>query len=149
MDDLLAILAGGLFAAGLYLVLRRTLAQLILGLALLSNAVNLVVFAAAGPGRDAPALVPEGAEVLGPGTADPVPQALILTAIVISFGVIAFFIVLAARVHDAAGTDDVALLTTTDSLAFVDAPPAPDMAQRDQSALSNLLPDGADEDADS
>lgn len=140
MDSLLAILAGGLFAVGVYLVLRRTLAQLIIGLALLSNAANLVILAAAGPGRDAPALVPSGMESLPGDAADPVPQALILTAIVISFAVIAFFIVLVDRVHQATGTDDVALLTTTDRLEY-EAPPEVSPERRGLAAAPRSLPD--------
>ena len=139
MDSLLAILAGGLFSAGVYLILRRTLAQLIIGLALLSNAANLVVLAAAGAGRDAPALVPGGMDALPADAADPVPQALILTAIVISFAVIAFFIVLVDRVHDATGTDDVALLTTTDRLDY-ESPPVASSERRASTPRNGPLP---------
>lgn len=119
MTELLAPVAGGLFAAGTYLVLRRTLLQVILGLALLSNAVNLVILSAAGVDIADPPIVPEGSSVLGPSAADPVPQALVLTAIVISFGVIAFFIVLADRVYRSTGVADIDELTTTDRLEYI------------------------------
>src|SRR5690606_8427846 len=107
--------SGGLYAAGIYLVLRRTLAQLIIGLSLLSNATNLLVFAAAGT-REGPPLIAEGATSPPIDAADPVPQALVLTAIVISFGVLAFFILLAFGVHRVARTDDLDDLITTDRL---------------------------------
>jgi multicomponent Na+:H+ antiporter subunit C len=119
MDALLPLLVGVLFAAGVYMMLRRTLAQLVLGLALISNATNLVVFSAARVTRGNPPLIAEGEAVPPPGFADPVPQALVLTAIVISFGVLAFFIMLAFRVHQDAQTDDLDHLRTTDRLAYI------------------------------
>lgn len=107
MDVLLALTSGVLYAAGIYLILRRRLAQLIIGLGLLSNGTNLLIFVAGGLTRVHPPVVPEGAEALMPPYADPVPQALILTAIVIGFGLLAFSLVLAHRVHAAVGSDDV------------------------------------------
>jgi multicomponent Na+:H+ antiporter subunit C len=123
MTELLGVVAGGLFAAGTYLIIRRTLLQVILGLALLSNAVNLVIMSASGPRRAAPAIVPEGLDRLPADASDPVPQALILTAIVISFGVIAFFIVLADRVYRSTHAVDLDDLKTTDQLDYVKKPP--------------------------
>jgi len=107
MEILLAVAAGALYAAGTYLVLRRRLAQLIIGLGLLSNGTNLLIFTAGGLTRGRPPVVAAGAAALEPPYADPVPQALILTAIVIGFGLTAFSLVLAHRVHETAGTDDV------------------------------------------
>lgn len=107
MEVLLALAAGILYAAGIYLMLRRRLAQLIIGLGLLSNGTNLLIFTAGGLTRARPPVVPAGAERLVPPYADPVPQALVLTAIVIGFGLLAFLLVLADRVHDTVGTDDV------------------------------------------
>lgn len=124
MTELLGLVAGGLFAAGTYLIIRRTLLQVILGLALLSNAVNLVIMSASGPRRTSPAIVPEGLEALPADAADPVPQALILTAIVISFGVIAFFIVLADRVYRSTHAIDLDELKSTDQLDYVKKSPA-------------------------
>ena len=105
MELLLAIIAGVLYASGLYLMLRRRLAQLIIGLSLLSNGSNILILSAAGVTRAKPPLIEEGVP-LGP-FADPVPQSLILTAIVIGFGVLAFSLVLAHRVHQSAGSDDI------------------------------------------
>ena len=105
MELLLAIVAGALYAAGLYLMLRRRLAQLIIGLSLLSNGSNILILSAAGVTRAQPPIVTAGVD---PATlADPVPQSLILTAIVIGFGVLAFSLVLSHRVHQSTGSDDV------------------------------------------
>ena len=107
MEVLLALAAGVLYAAGVYLMLRRRLAQLIIGLGLLSNGTNLLIFTAGGLTRARPPVVPLESEVLVGPFADPVPQALVLTAIVIGFGLLAFLLVLAHRVHATLGTDDV------------------------------------------
>ena len=106
MEILLALASGVLYAAGIYLMLRRRLAQLIIGLALLSNGTNLLIFAAGGLTRGRPPVIEHGT-VLTPPYADPVPQALVQTAIVIGFGLLAFSLVLAHRVHTSAGSDDV------------------------------------------
>jgi len=110
MELLLAIVAGVLYATGFYLMLRRRLAQLIVGFSLLAGGSNVLIFTAAGLTRGRPPLVPEGATALPAPFADPVPQSLILTAIVIGFGVLAFSLVLAHRVHRSAGTDDIDLI---------------------------------------
>jgi multicomponent Na+:H+ antiporter subunit C len=107
VEVLLALASGVLYAAGVYLMLRRQLAQLIIGLGLLSNGTNLLIFTAGGLTRGRPPVVPDGASSLSAPYADPVPQALVLTAIVIGFGLLAFSLVLAHRVHATAGTDDV------------------------------------------
>jgi multicomponent Na+:H+ antiporter subunit C len=107
MELLLALASGVLYAAGIYMMLRRRLAQLIIGLGLLSNGTNLLIFTAGGLTRAHPPVVPEGGAALEPPYADPVPQALVLTAIVIGFGLLAFSLVLAHRVHGTVGSDDV------------------------------------------
>jgi multicomponent Na+:H+ antiporter subunit C len=107
MEVLLALASGVLYMAGIYLMMRRRLAQLIIGLGLLSNGTNLLIFAAGGLTRAQPPLVPPSGDPLTPPYADPVPQALVLTAIVIGFGLLAFSLVLAHRVHSTVGTDDV------------------------------------------
>jgi multicomponent Na+:H+ antiporter subunit C len=106
MELVLAIVAGVLYATGLYLMLRRRLAQLIVGLGLLANGSNILIFTAAGITRgEAPVIPADG--VVRTLFADPVPQSLILTAIVIGFGVLAFALVLAHRVHESARSDDI------------------------------------------
>jgi multicomponent Na+:H+ antiporter subunit C len=105
MELLLAVVAGVLYATGLYLMLRRRLAQLIIGLGLLSNGSNILILSAAGVTRAKPPLIAD--PQIAQQFADPVPQSLILTAIVIGFGVLAFALVLAHRVHQSAGSDDI------------------------------------------
>jgi len=107
MNLLLAIVIGGLFAAAIYLLLRRSIVKLAIGLSILSNAANLVIFAAAGLTRGVPPLVAPGQVAPPAGAADPLPQAMILTAIVISFGVLAFTLVLIHRVYQDVGSDDL------------------------------------------
>jgi multicomponent Na+:H+ antiporter subunit C len=106
MELVLAIVAGVLYATGLYLMLRRRLAQVIVGLGLLANGANVMIFTAAGVTRGNPPVLPADPAAIAP-FADPVPQSLILTAIVIGFGVLAFSLVLAHRVHESAGSDDI------------------------------------------
>lgn len=116
----MAVVVGGLYAAGVYLILRRSIVKLILGLALLGNAANLLIFTAARLTRAQPPLVPLGADGPPAPFADPVPQALILTAIVIGFGVLAFALVLLHSAYQAVGTDDLDAMKRTDS---IDLPP--------------------------
>jgi multicomponent Na+:H+ antiporter subunit C len=115
MEFVLALTIGVLYACGLYLMLRRSIVKLIIGLALLSNAANLLIFTASGLTRGYPPLVALGAARPAEPFADPLPQALILTAIVIGFGVLAFAMVLAYRVYQSTGTDDLDNLKTTDT----------------------------------
>ncbi len=114
MEIVNAFLVGVLFSAGIYLMLRRSLMKMLLGLAVISNAVNLLIFTAAGLTRGRPAFVEAGASVPVPPYADPLPQAFILTAIVISFGVLAFAVALAMRLYATLGTDDSDTLRATD-----------------------------------
>lgn len=114
MEILLAIVVGGLYAAGLYMMMRRSIVKIIIGLVLLGHAANLLIFTASGLVRARSPLVPEGELVpVGP-IADPLPQALILTAIVIGFGVVAFTVVLIHRVYQTVGTDDMETITQVD-----------------------------------
>jgi multicomponent Na+:H+ antiporter subunit C len=118
VEILLKIVVGLCFSAGFYLVLQRSLLQLVLGFAVLGNAANLLIFVAAGiTDAGAPVLHADGSSG---AMADPLPQALVLTAIVISFGVIGFTLALTHRVHAAIGILDVDDLRSTDRL---DPPP--------------------------
>lgn len=114
MEVLLAPIVGLLFACAVYLLLQRSLGHIIIGLALLSNAANLFIFVASGLGDGAAPIVDTATNAPPAGSADPVPQALILTAIVIGFGVLAFFITLAYRVYRITGTDDLEALPAAD-----------------------------------
>lgn len=116
MQVVLAFLIGGLFAAAIYLMLRQTIARVILGLALLTNATNLLIFTVGGLTRARPPIVPEGVDQRSGPFADPVPQSLILTAIVIGFGVLAFTMVLAFRTSQVVSVDDTDRMQATDAL---------------------------------
>ena len=103
MEILYALCVGTLTTCGLYLVLRSRTFPVVLGLTLLSYAVNLFLFAS---GR----LEVESAAVLGAQSgriADPLPQALVLTAIVIGFAMTAFVVILAMRARADLGNDHV------------------------------------------
>jgi multicomponent Na+:H+ antiporter subunit C len=92
-------MVGVLFAAGVYLLLRRDSIKLLLGLGLLSYAINLLLFGSGKLKRGLPPIIADKAAFDGDISTyvDPLPQALILTAIVISFGVTAFVVVLINR----------------------------------------------------
>jgi multicomponent Na+:H+ antiporter subunit C len=102
----MAILVGLLYAAAVYLMLRRNMVRLVFGLVILGHAANLLIFTAGGLVRAGVPQVAVGASAPPAGTADPVPQALVLTAIVISFAITAFAAVLVKRVVKTLGTDD-------------------------------------------
>jgi multicomponent Na+:H+ antiporter subunit C len=114
MEVLLALVVGGLYAAGLYMILRRSIVKLIIGLGLLGHAANLLIFTVGRVTSGHPPVIGEGSEVLLPPFADPLPQALILTAIVIGFGVQAFATVLVKRAYQTVGTDDFDQMRSTD-----------------------------------
>ena len=102
----MALLIGVLYAVGTYLLLQRTLTRVVLGLSLLGHGANLLLLAAGGP----PGAVPFSGRtdgLAGAGTADPLPQAMVLTAIVITFGVTAFLLALAFRSWLLTGEDFV------------------------------------------
>jgi multicomponent Na+:H+ antiporter subunit C len=111
MHIAMAILIGFLYAAGLFMMMRRSIVKLVIGLAILGHAANLLIFTAAGMARARPPLLEAGGGLPGP-VADPVPQALILTAIVIGFAVLGFAVVLIYRVHEISGTDDLDQMRT-------------------------------------
>ncbi len=103
MEALVAIVIGTLTTCGVYLILRARIYPVVMGLTLLTYAVNLFLFSS---GR----LTTNAAPLITPGTdiyADPLPQALVLTAIVISFCMTAFLVVLSLRAYGDHGTDHV------------------------------------------
>ena len=103
MEALVASAVGVMFGSGIYLMLRARTFPVVVGLALFTYAINLMIFLS---GR----LVVGGAPVFRPEATsypDPLPQALVLTAIVIAFGMTAFVIVLALRANLELGTDHV------------------------------------------
>jgi len=115
MNLLLAITIGVLFATGIYSLLRRSIVKLVIGVMLIGQGANLLVFTSHGltPGR--PAIIDAGKELLAQPHADPLPQALVLTAIVIGFGVVAFLLALIHQAHRIVGTDDLRAFSRTDT----------------------------------
>ena len=97
MELLLALSVGVLVAASVYLMLDRNILRFLFGLALLSNAVNLMIFASGRLTPGAPPLIDAGEYAPTGVVANALPQALVLTAIVIGFGLFAFSLVLAMR----------------------------------------------------
>lgn len=113
MDLLLAIAVGTLFGCGIYMVMRRSLPKVVLGIILIGHSANLLILTASGLVRGEPPLIPEGSHAVS-GVADPLPQAFVLTAIVINFGVTAFLLVLFHRAYGMLGTDDLDQMRGTD-----------------------------------
>jgi len=99
MELLLPFMIGILFSVSIYFILHRHLFKLILGLLLFGLATNLFLFVVGGLTRGRIAIISQGQTVPVEPYADPVPQALLLTAIVIGFGIQAFTIVLIRRVY--------------------------------------------------
>ncbi len=106
MEFLLSILTGLLFAAGVYLILHRDFTKLVMGIVIIGNATAIFIFVAgrivrqSAPFLDEKGSVPEA-------FADPVPQALILTALVIGFGIQAFALLLFKKVYDIPDIEEV------------------------------------------
>jgi multisubunit Na+/H+ antiporter MnhC subunit len=125
MEILLALLFGVLLAAAVYLLLARSLPRVILGLMLLGNAANLAILASGRVLGTTPPLVTPGAQALAAGAANPLPQALVLTAIVISFGLVAYVMVLAWSVYRGEEIVDAEALRTAEPMGL----PAADAVQ--------------------
>lgn len=94
METIVILLIGFLFACGIYLILRRNMTRLLMGVLFLGQAANLALLVMPGLGSGVSAIVKGSGTTLSPGHPDPLPQALILTAIVIGFGMIAFTLTL-------------------------------------------------------
>lgn len=104
METALAFLIGLLVASSVYLMLARSILRFLFGLILISNAANLLIFASGRLTAGQPPFVPEGADAPVGEVANALPQALVLTAIVIGFGLFAFALVLAWRAYTELGT---------------------------------------------
>ena len=106
MEILMAIVIGILFTCATYLMLSKSILRIIIGTGLLSHGAHLLILTMGGLKRGAVPLLGENAA----SYVDPLPQALILTAIVVSFGVTSYFLVLAYRTYQELGTDNMDLL---------------------------------------
>lgn len=107
MELVLSAAIGILAASGVWLILRPRTFQVIVGLCLLSYAVNLFIFSTGRVMLGVPPIMPRGGFVDPAAYADPLPQALVLTAIVISFATTALFLVVMIASRGLTGTDHV------------------------------------------
>ena len=112
MEIIMSVVIGFLFMAAVYLMLSKSLIRIIIGTGLLSHGAHLLLLTMGGLGGTAPPVVADGVSISD--YVDPLPQALILTAIVISFAVTSFFLVLAYRAYQELGTDNVNLMRGTE-----------------------------------
>jgi multicomponent Na+:H+ antiporter subunit C len=106
MPLLYALAIAVIAACGVQLMLSRHILRTLLGITVISAAANLVIFYAGRIGAKAPPVIPDGESALSPAAANPLPQALILTAIVIGFAMTAFGAALALRTYRSFGTPD-------------------------------------------
>lgn len=107
MELFFVVLIGLLYASGIYMMLRRSMVKLIIGLILMGHGVNLLIFLVGGIVKGNPPVIAGTAQALSDIYADPIPQALILTAIVISFGLQSFAIILIKKTYKVVNTDDL------------------------------------------
>ena len=114
MEVILAVVIGVLYAAGLFMMMRRSFVKLVIGLALLGYAASLLIFTVNGLTRGKSPLVTEGMTQPAEPFADPLPQALVLTAIVIGFGLQAFTLVLFKRTYQSTNTVDLDGIRSTE-----------------------------------
>lgn len=124
MEFALALLVGAFFAVAVYLILSKAIIRMLLGIAILGNAVNLLIFTAGRLTREIPPIVPEGQLQFADKFANPLPQALILTAIVIGFALFTFLLVLGYRAYQELDADD----TDTMRLAEPENAPRPPLS---------------------
>ncbi len=123
MESLLAIAIAVVIGVSVYMFLSRDLPRILLGFILLGGGVNLTILLAGRIGSATPALIANGEQVLAAHAANPLPQALILTAIVIGFGLAAFALMLALQAWRRFGTLDAESLTDAE---FIDPATLPD-----------------------
>lgn len=125
MTVALAVLIGVLVACSVYLMLDRNVLRFVFGLVLLSNAANLTIFVAGGLTPLSPPLIPEGQIAPVSTVANALPQALVLTAIVIGFGLLAFTLALVYRAYQDMGTMDSNAMRRAEPVADKVEPVAP------------------------
>lgn len=111
MEILLSLLVGVLMSVSVWLMLSRNLVKFLFGLVLISNVANLIIFKVGGLTRGSPPLITDGSNAI---YANSLPQALVLTAIVIGFGLVSFTLVLALKAYQAIGTVNVDKMTVAE-----------------------------------
>ncbi len=134
MEIVFSLLAGVLMSASVWLMLSRNLVKFLFGLVLISNVANLVIFTTGGLTYGVPPFI--GDHAAAEGYANPLPQALILTAIVIGFGLTSFTLVLAMRAYREIGTVHVDDMCLAEQRQTVERGPADE-----HPPLSNIDPD--------
>jgi len=116
MEIIMSIVIGVSYAAAVFLLLQKRLLQIILGISLLGHSTNLLIFVASGLHGSTLPIIANEATALASTAVDPLPQALILTAIVIGLALFGFSLALAYRCVAVLGHDDIDQITHTDSL---------------------------------
>jgi Multisubunit Na+/H+ antiporter, MnhC subunit len=124
MDFVLAALVGLFIATGVYLLLSRSVIRMLIGMTVFGNGVNLLIFTAGRVTQELAPIVPPGLEAPAGPIANPLPQALILTAIVIGFSMFSFLLVLAFRAYQSLDADN----TDTMRLAEPERSPQPPLS---------------------
>lgn len=119
IETAFAVLVGVFIFAAVYLIQSRALIRVLLGIAVLGNGINLLIFTAGRLTRAAPPIIARGETMPSGPMANPLPQALILTAIVIGFALFAFLIVLAFRAYQSLDADN------TDRMRLAEPPGEP------------------------
>ena len=106
IEPAIAILIGLFIAVGVYFMLSRTVIRMLLGVVVFGNGINLLIFTGGRLTREGAPIVPPGLAAPEGMVANPLPQALVLTAIVIGFSIFAFLLVLSLRAYQAMDADD-------------------------------------------
>ncbi|MEN0001221.1 MAG: NADH-quinone oxidoreductase subunit K [Pseudomonadota bacterium] len=113
---MISVIAG----VGVYMLLAQNLMRMILGIALLAAGANVLIFLSGRLGAVSPPIIPQGSEALAQTAANSLPQALVLTAIVIGFALTAFAIALAVKAYTSLNTLDTSGMTAAEALGAPD-----------------------------
>jgi len=122
VEVVLSVLVGILFGSAIYMMMARSLMRFLFGLILISNGANLAIFTAGRLSAGAPPLIDKGADLPVAESANALPQALVLTAIVIGFGLFAFALVLTFRANSELGTLDTDAMRVAEPVEVKQAP---------------------------
>lgn len=125
MEIIVAIAIGVMCASGVYLILQRYTFSVMLGLAILGNAVNVYIFVMGRLAINLPPIINKNIPVNPADYTDPIPQALVLTAIVIGFGMIAYMVVLSLRLFYEADSGRINEKAKDDKVLFLPQEPEP------------------------
>ncbi|GGK36106.1 sodium:proton antiporter [Salinarimonas ramus] len=124
MTLIYALAIAAYVGCGLYMMLSRHAVRMILGLTLLTNGAIFLIFLSGRVGTTTPPVIPQGAEALAADAANALPQALVLTAIVIGFALTSFAVALVLEAHRSLGTLDVREMRDAERLGAPDPSPA-------------------------